>query len=461
MPVFTLNKIHQAVGGTNDISTFEDIEITSVSFDSRKIEPGALFVPLIAENDGHDYINSAIKTGAVAAFWSHDLNEAPSDIPVIEVSDTLQALKDFAKNYLVEVNPKVVGITGSNGKTTTKDMTAAVAQAKYKTHKTQGNFNNTIGMPITILTMPRDTEVLILEMGMNHAGEIHDLSTLAEPDIVAITIIGESHIEYFGTRAGIADAKMEIVDGLKPDGSLIYFGDEPLLRERVADRPGLVAKTFGEETTNDMYPVFVEESMRETTFATNQNAKEATTIPIPGKHNVNNAMAAILIGEMLGVDLNQADEALKAFDMTKNRMEWVEGEKNLFILNDAYNASPTSMKASVNYFSQLEVPNEKWVILGEMGELGSKSDAMHLSVKETLDPDAFAHVVLYGDGMKPLYDALVEEGNFKEGCISFFTGDKAPMIDYLKSETKPREYLLFKSSLSTDLLSVVSALEKQ
>lgn len=211
MDVLSLKEIALAVGATNDLSDWTTIEVDKVEFDSRKLEKGSLFVPLKGDNDGHDYIQSAIEKGASAAFWSEAIEKAPVGFPVLVVEDTLKALQDLAKYYLKVVNPKVVGITGSNGKTTTKDMTEAVIRSKFKVHKTQGNFNNHIGLPMTILEMPSSTEVIILEMGMNHAGEIKVLSELAEPDVAVITMIGESHIEYLGSRKGIAAAKWKLL----------------------------------------------------------------------------------------------------------------------------------------------------------------------------------------------------------------------------------------------------------
>lgn len=196
----TIKEIAAAVGALNDTSMWSDQEIISVDFDTRKLVKESLFVPLIGNNDGHQFILKAIENGARASLWSKSLKDLPfevaADFPVIQVEDTLKALQDLAKFYLTKVNPKVVGITGSNGKTTTKDMTDAVLSSQYRVHKTQGNFNNHIGLPITILEMPIDTEVVILEMGMNHAGEIKVLSDLAEPDVAIITMIGESHIEF-------------------------------------------------------------------------------------------------------------------------------------------------------------------------------------------------------------------------------------------------------------------------
>lgn len=271
----TIKEIAVAVGALNDTSKWSDEKITSVEFDTRKLVKGSLFVPLLGNNDGHEFILKAIENGAVVSLWSKSLAKLPIEVedvfPVIQVKDTLQALQDLAKFYLAKIHPKVVGITGSNGKTTTKDMTDAVLSSQYRVHKTQGNFNNHIGLPITILEMPEDTEVIILEMGMNHAGEIKVLSELAEPDVAVITMIGESHIEFFGSRAGIADAKMEISLGLKENGVLIYPGEEILLQERVGNLADKQLKTFGTAETNDLYPLNINAQMNQTSFVTNDD----------------------------------------------------------------------------------------------------------------------------------------------------------------------------------------------
>ena len=236
----TVKEIAMAVGAINDTSRWSDQEITSVNFDTRKLVKDSLFVPLLGNNDGHNFILKAVENGAAVSLWSKPLKDLPleleNEFPVVQVNDTLKALQDLARFYLTKVNPKVVGITGSNGKTTTKDMADAVLSSQYRVHKTQGNFNNHIGLPITLLEMPIETEVVILEMGMSRAGEIKVLSDLAKPDIAIITMIGESHIEFFGSRTGIADAKMEICSGLKENGVLIYPGEEPLLQEREIGR---------------------------------------------------------------------------------------------------------------------------------------------------------------------------------------------------------------------------------
>lgn len=456
-PIWSVKEVAQATQSKNDVQLFEEIMITGISFDSRSLEKGDLFVPLISEQNGHKYIQGAIDNGAAATLWSDPLEESPADFPVIQVEDTLKALQKFSKSYLEKINPFVIGVTGSNGKTTTKDMIEAVVSTKYKAYKTQGNFNNEIGLPVTILQMPVDTEVLVLEMGMSGSGEIHALSLLAEPDMAVITMIGESHLEYLGSREAIAHAKLEIIDGLKEDGTLVFFGDEELLSHGIEKVVGLKTKTFGNKQKNDIYPLFVETSERVTSFSTNTHPELAIHLPIPGVHNANNAMAALLVGEVLGITYEEATEALGNFKLSKNRLEWTEGIKNTLLLNDAYNASPTSMRATLEYFNELQSQDEKWIVLGQMAELGEKAVEMHLSIGEILDPNNYAQVVLYGENFKELYKKLIE---ISPDNVYFFEGDKEPMVKFLKEKLTPRAKVLFKSSFGTDLLSVVKELKK-
>lgn len=457
----TLKEIAAAVGALNDTSKWSDQELISVDFDTRKLVKGSLFIPLIGNNDGHNFILKAIENGAGASLWSKTLKEVPlevaNDFPIIQVKDTLKALQDLAKYYLAKVDPKVVGITGSNGKTTTKDMTDAVLSSQYRVHKTQGNFNNHIGLPITILEMPVDTEVVILEMGMSRAGEIKVLSDLAEPDVAIITMIGESHIEFFGSRDGIADAKMEISSGLKENGVLIYPGEEPLLQERVAFLAGKQLKTFGSSPENDFYPLQIDAQMNQTSFITNKKPDLTVSLPVLGTYNVNNALAALMAGMILGVSIEKAAPKLAQFQLTKNRTEWLNGLNQSSILNDAYNANPTAMRAVLDNFSTFTNTGKKIVVLGDMLELGEHSAELHLSIKDSLNPAQVEKVILYGEQMTILYEALKE--TFAEENIFHFTGDKKPLIQFVKNQVEPGDYVLLKSSLGTDLLSVVRALQ--
>lgn len=192
-----LAEIAKAVNAENDIERWKTLEVSSVSFDSREVTEGALFVPLMGERDGHTFVDSAAKNGAVATFWCRDHTDISTDLPVIVVKDTLQALQDLSRYYLMKINPRVVAVTGSNGKTTTKDMIAALLATQFNVTKTQDNFNNEIGVPVTILSMEPTTELLVVEMGMDRPGQLEFLSKLAQPDLAVITMIGEAHIEFF------------------------------------------------------------------------------------------------------------------------------------------------------------------------------------------------------------------------------------------------------------------------
>lgn len=431
-------------------------EITSVVFDSREATADSLFVPLKGETDGHDYIQSAIANGAAAALWSRPEAEAPEGIAIILVDDTLTALQDLAKYYLGEINPKVVAVTGSNGKTTTKDMTAAVLSAKYKVHKTKGNFNNEIGLPFTILQMPADTEILVLEMGMSDRGEISFLSQLGQPDVAAITIIGESHLEYLGSRRNIAKAKLEILEGLKPGGLFIYPIDEPLIREEMPLEGDFHKRTFGTDHTASVFAYGIESGKDATTFKVNLDDSEVMVIPVLGEYNVKNALIALTVADYFGLSMLEVKGYLEHFELTENRSQWLPGVHGAQILNDAYNASPTSMKAVLGAYAEVPREGGKFVLLGDIRELGDRSAELHASLSASLKPQDFDEVYLYGQEIEPLYHALVDV--FPAGHVHHFKGDKAPLIEALKEKLERNDQILIKSSFGTDLLSVVKAL---
>ena len=452
MTKWTLNDIAQAIDGKIMNATDQNITVTSVSADSRSLEDGALFIPIISERNGHDFIESAIDNGAVAAFWSDDSEKVPSDFPIIKVKDTLEAYKTFAKWYLKEVHPKVVGITGSNGKTTTKDMTAAVLGTKFKTHKTAENENNQLGVPKSILSMPQDTEVLGLEMGMSHPDEISIHSKMGQPDIAVITMIGESHIEAFdGSRKKLAHEKLDILAGLTDGGLFIRPADEELIASQF-DRD-IRNRTFGWDDAADIYATDVSGDATSTTFIVED---ETITIPVPGKYNVNNALIAILIGQELGISLAEAKKGLENLEMTKNRLEWLDGQNGVYLLNDAYNASPTSVNAVLSYFEDIEVDGAKIVVLGDIRELGDRSKQYHEQLTEGIDLTQFKAIFLYGDEMKALYDKIADDNNH----VRHFTGEKDSLIKAIKEMATADDSVLFKSSNGTDLLSVVDELKK-
>ena len=435
----------------------EQTVITSVAFDSRKITDGGLFVPLVGDRDGHDFINSAINNGASATLWQTGHPNKPENIAVLEVDDPLQAMQDSARYYLRKVNPTVVGITGSNGKTTTKDMIAAVLSKRFNVHKTQANFNNEIGVPMTILEMKPNTEILVLEMGMDRPGQLHHLSELTHPDVTVITMIGEAHIEFFGTRDKIADAKMEITDFLREDGEFIYNGDEPLLRER-AEKLSQAKATFGFEKDDTVYATGFKSYKHHATFTVN-DSEQQFSIPMIGKHNVSNAMAALSVGRHFGESDEEIAASLSNFTPTANRMEWEKGDVGEDIMSDIYNSNPTAVRAVITSFGQIEVPegNRRIAVLGDMLELGEKSAELHRNLEDCLDPQVINEVYLYGTEMKNLYDAL--EDKYDAEHLHYYDRDQMQrMIEDLKNDIKPHDIVVLKGSHGMHLEKVVERL---
>ena len=463
MTIGTVADVVKAVRAIDYQTDYRFDEITSVTFDTRLIQPGALFVPLQGTTDGHDYVDQAIKKGAKAVLWGKPEVEVPEGICAIWVDDTLTAFQDLAKWYLKKVNPRVIGVTGSSGKTTTKDMTAAVLGSTFKVHKTEGNFNNEIGLPQTILNMPEDTEKLVLEMGMSEFGEISFLSQLAQPNVVVITMIGESHIENLGSRQGIAKAKLEIVDGLTEDGKIIFPYNEPLLHEGVAkimETRAIEAYTFGTQTPATIFAMDGHSYTDYATFRTNLDEAVEVKIPVLGEYNIQNALVALLVGELGGVQYEDAVAALAEFKLTANRSQWLDGVNGSRLLNDAYNASPSAMKAVLRAFSnvKLEGHGRRIAVLGDMRELGEQSLELHASVSEAIDTDKIHQVYLYGEQMKALYDELVER--LPKNRLFYVPEDKEHLIELVQYHIDPDDLVLIKSSNGTGLLEVVERLKR-
>lgn len=449
-------EIAQAVQAENDWQQWEDFSITGIEFDSRIIQSGNLFVPLTGNADGHQFVGKAQENGASAAFWSSE-SAAPKNLPILEVKDTLVAMQKLAIYYLEKMAPTVIGVTGSNGKTTTKDMIESVLAQKFQTYKTQGNYNNDIGLPHTILHMPDETEKLILEMGMDHAGEISFLSKLAQPDVAAITMIGEAHIEYLGSRQGIAAAKMEIIDGLKPDGLLLLPNEEPLLQPLTSNLSQTI-KTFG-WASDATYQGAVKEVGKEYTAFTVSGFEGILRIPVPGSYNVTNALIAIGIGQWFGLSMDEISKGLANLVVTKNRTEWLEAANGASILSDVYNANPTAMKLVLDNFRAIKTNGKRLAVLGDMLELGPDSKAMHCSVEEYLNPQEISEVFLYGEEMTSLYDTLKDR--YKGHIHHYQKDEKAGLIQDIQAVLSPQDMVVLKGSNGMGLAEVVTALQNE
>lgn len=460
MTIGTVAEVVKAVGAIDYQSDARFEPISMVTFDARNIKPGGLFVPLKGTTDGHEYVHQAIENGALAVLWGRN-DAAPDGICTIWVDDPLEAFQKLANWYLEKVSPTVIAITGSSGKTTTKDMTAAVLASTYRVHKTDGNFNNEIGLPQTILNMPQDTEYLVLEMGMSGFGEIAFLSQLAKPTIAVITMIGESHLEHLGSREGIARAKVEIIQGLREEGALITPAHEPLISQTLNELDELPAfhhYTFGEDESAQLRGRIVSSSAKETTFILEHYPDIVFSIPLIGAYNMFNALSAIQVGLLCHVPVETIREALSTFELTKNRIQWVGGLRGCQLLNDTYNASPVAMKAVLKAFSEISLPAEfrKIAVLGDMLELGPDSKELHASVATAILNTDIKEVYLYGEQMKALQNALLPSMGVQS--IHHYM-DKEKLIVDLKEVITDKDYLVLKSSNGTGLMQVVKALE--
>ncbi|WP_284036779.1 UDP-N-acetylmuramoyl-tripeptide--D-alanyl-D-alanine ligase [Neobacillus sp. 114] len=454
----SLKQIAVMVSAQNDIPSELDIMITGVTIDSRKIEPGNLFVPFKGEKvDGHKYVEEAIKKGAGAALWQKDVPNPPQGLPLVIVDDCLAALQELARKYRKELSVKVVGITGSNGKTTTKDMTASLLSLKYKVQKTEGNYNNHLGLPLTVLGLNEDTEIAVLEMGMSGRGEIAFLTKLACPDAVVITNIGESHLLDLGSREAIAEAKLEILQGLRKGGLAVLHGDEPLLMERIHQFKGDVqVQTFGRSDTNDLFPTEITQLEQGNRFKINAFDK-TFDLPVLGTHNILNALAAMLIARYFSVSFEEITEGLKTTKLTNMRMELVEGKHGEKIINDAYNASPTSMMAAIELVSNLQGYERKILVLGDMLELGPQEEQYHLQIGEGLNADKIEFLFTYGQlGSHIASGARNVLGD--ERVFDFL--DKEELIQSLKKYLNGQSLVLVKASRGMKLEEVVKALQK-
>ena len=403
--------------------------INGVTIDSRNIEKDMLFIPFKGENvDGHRFVAQALKDGAGASF-SEKGTELNEDIegPIIWVEDTLKALQDLAKAYLKYVNPKVIAVTGSNGKTTTKDMIESVLTTEFKVKKTQGNYNNEIGMPLTILDLDEDTEISILEMGMSGFHEIELLSSIAEP----------------------AKAKSEITIGLKENGTFIYDGDEPLLKSHLEqlNKARLISVGLGNSNTLVCHVDDIETEG----IAFTINDKESFTLPILGTHNMKNATIAIAIGHELGLSYETIKDNINHVKLTGMRMERHQTTNNVTVINDAYNASPTSMKAAIDTLSSME--GRKILILADVLELGENSQSMHEEVGAYLNNKAIDVLYTYGDEARFIFNT----GQNEVTTAQHFD-DKSELIKELKTIVKENDKILVKGSRGMKLEEVVEAL---
>jgi len=418
--------------------------------DSREIKSGDFYVPLVGEKfDGHDFINEAFSKGAVACFSIKDVN-VPNGKVLIKVSDTLKAYQDVAKAYRSEAQVPLVAITGSVGKTTTKDMISAVLAEHYNVLKTEGNLNNFIGLPKTLLNY-KDQEIIVLEMGMNHFNEISVLSDIAKPNIAVLTNIGHSHIGNLGSRENILKAKMEILEGMNDDGVIVVNNDDIYL-STIKDKVKQKVITYGINNDSDYmaYDVVMNDSY--TTFKINDDGKIYNVkINLPGEHLVYNALAAWAVGKLNNVSSDEIIKGLETFKMSKLRMD-VREINNVKIINDTYNANPESMKAALTTLSKMN-GNRKIAILADMLELGERSNNIHFELGRCINDLEIDYLFTYGEEAKFIAKGAIDAG---KANVKIFD-NKEELIDEANKFLQAGDIVLVKGSRGMKMDEVVNA----
>ena len=432
----TLGQAAKWCGGSVQ-KKYADISFCGANNDSRNILPGQLFVALRSQRDGHEYIPAAMEKGAAAVLCSH----CDGDYPAIVVDDPRIALGQIAREERKRIGMKVVGVTGSVGKSTTKEMVAAALEGTYKVAKTPANHNNDIGMPMAVLAMPEDTQVAVLEMGMNHFREIAYLTAIAKPDVAVIINIGTMHIEHLGSMEGILQAKLEIMEGMPADGKIVLNGDDSLLwnQRKTTHLKGVY---FGARN-HDCH--VLAENVRQDGDWLRYTAKVGELmlpieLALEGEHYVHDSLAAIAVALELGVEPQTIAKNLSQFRNMAGRQEIFEYQ-SYTIIQDCYNAGPESMAAALNVLGNRK--GQRIAVLGDMLELGVCTQAEHYKVGRIAAEKADILLSYGPNSVRMLNGALT--GGMSETKARAFT-DRERLVDVLKQLAKPGDTILFKGS---------------
>lgn len=442
MKNMTLHNIAKAVGGKLCCANGkEQFEIKGAVLDSRKVEQDFLFVATVGERvDGHSFINQVFGKGALCVICEKE-PENPKGAYIL-VKDSFQALKDMARFYRESLDIKVVGITGSVGKTSTKEFIASVLATHFKVLKTEGNYNNEVGLPLTVLRIEEDTEIAVLEMGISDFGEMHRLSEIAKPDICVITNIGQCHLENLGTRDGILKAKSEIFDFIKLDGSVCLNGDDDKLIT-IQNVNGKKPLFFGRDEKHAIYATDCENKGLSGSKAVIHREGRCfeVLIPLPGEHMIYNALAATAVASVLGLSDEEIQKGIAVVEPVGGRSHIIKNEK-LTIIDDCYNANPVSMKAAIDLLS---MANSRTVaILGDMFELGSNETVLHEEVGTYAACRNIDSIICVGNLSKNMYEGTKTLENTRSK--SFYYTDKETLVEHLGELIKPGDSVLVKAS---------------
>ena len=466
---YTMAEIAGITGGKLEIyGGYEDLPQKYIAIDSRESGESTVFCAIKGEKvDGNDFIPSAIEggsTGFICQFVPDGAKESGKPFAAVIVDDTVKALGRLASDYRSLSSAKFIGITGSVGKTTTKEFISAVASAAYKTHKTQGNYNSLIGLPLTVFGIEKDDEVVVLEMGMSDLGEIEYMSRIARPDVAVITNIGTSHLEHLGTRENICRAKMEIRYGLSDKGTLLLNGDDQYLI-RAAESLEKKPMFFSQHApTADFRAVNIRQRDSSIVFDLLYSGRAITNIEIPvlGKHNVNNALAGYAVGTLLGMTDDQIIKGLKSFVNVDKRQK-IYDVGGITVIDDCYNASPESMRAAIDVLTSLASKKKARAaaLLGDMLELGKDSRMMHDQIGQYAAQMQVQKLFCYGRTADVVAEAAIKNGIRAENVfVCLDTNDAQVMADMIVDSLEDGDILLVKASRGIAAENVIECMKK-
>ena len=454
----TLPEIAEVVGGT----VHDDAGVTvtgPATHDSRQLEPGGLFVAIVGENvDGHEFARSAVEGGAAAV-----LAQRPVGVPAVVVDDPYGALAALARHVVGRLPElKIVSLTGSQGKTGTKDLIAQVLATAGPTVATAGSFNNELGMPMTVLRAGPDTEYLVLEKGARGIGHIRDLCGVARPYVGLVLNVGVAHLGEFGSREAIAQAKGELVEELPPEGTAVLNADDPLVAA-MASRTQARVTTYGEAAAADVRidELHLDDMGRPRFDLVTADGRAHVELQLLGEHQASNAAAAAAVALALGLELDAVAAALsRAGNASRWRMETHERADGVLVVNDAYNANPDSMRAALKTLAALgrgRGPGARTIaVLGEMRELGESSREEHDAVGRLAVRLDIAQLVVVGEGARPIHLGACLEGSWAEESV--FVPDADAATSWLREHVRPGDVVLVKASRAAALERVAAAL---
>ena len=441
--------LSQATKILNGDMSGENVSFSSVSTDTRSLQKGELYIALHGDSfDGHDYIEQAKQAGAIAAIVHKDVL---TSLPVVKVKDTRKALGELAAAWRQSFSGKVVAITGSNGKTTVKEMVSAIVAKQGEVLATRGNFNNDIGLPLTLLRMQQEA-FAVIEMGANHPGEISNLTNITQPDVALINNAAQAHLEGFGSLKGVAQAKGEIYQGLSKDGVAIINKDDEFAAywlelvegKKIIDfsMHDKAARVYGEwkqtETGGDLKVCISDEVLQ-------------INLQVHGLHNAMNALAAISVAEALGIKRTYITQALNEFAAVKGRLDFHRLSENLTVIDDTYNANPASLSVAIDVLN--EFPGERWLVLGDMGELGADEREMHFDAGVKARVTGVTRLLAIGNASRHAVEAFGENAEYFK--------NKNDLVSFIKQHQSDELGILVKGSRFMHMEQIVESLIKR